>query len=349
MLLSQPAFVLKNASKSIFAGVLIGTPRDSGSQHRMKKRSLGNSGLEVGPLALGGNVFGWTVDERTSFRLLDAFVAAGFNLIDTADVYSRFAPGNHGGESETIIGKWLKQGGKRDNVIIATKVGLEMGPNRKGLSKAYILRAAEDSLRRLQTDHIDLYQSHREDPDTSLDETLQAYAQLIEQGKVRAIGASNYSAERLSYALAFSRRHGLPRYESLQTEYNLYDRKQYEETLEPVCIENGLAVLSYFSLASGFLTGKYKSAADVANKARGDYVKKYLNKRGFTIIDALDQVAKRLHAKPVQVALAWLIARPTVTAPIASATSLKQLKELIGATRLQLDDASMDLLNQASN
>ncbi|HEU4770835.1 MAG TPA: aldo/keto reductase [Candidatus Udaeobacter sp.] len=315
----------------------------------MKKRSLGNSGLKVAPLAFGGNVFGWTADERTSFRLLDAFVAAGFNLIDTADVYSRFAPGNSGGESETIIGKWLKQGGRRDNVVIATKVGLEMGPHRKGLSEAYILRAAEDSLRRLQTDHIDLYQSHRDDPDTPLEETLQAYAQLMEQGKVRAIGASNYSAERLSHALAFSRRHGLPRYESLQTEYNLYDRKEYEEALEPICIENGLGVLSYFSLASGFLTGKYKSEADVANKARGDFVKKYLNERGFRIIDALDQVSKRLHAKPVQVALAWLIARPTVTAPIASATTLKQLKELIAATKLQLDDASMELLNQASD
>jgi aryl-alcohol dehydrogenase-like predicted oxidoreductase len=315
----------------------------------MRKRSLGNSGLEVAPLAFGGNVFGWTVDERTSFRLLDAFVAAGFNLIDTADAYSRFAPGNRGGESETIIGKWLKQGGRRDKVIIATKVGLEMGPHRKGLSKAYILRAAEDSLKRLQTGYIDLYQSHRDDPDTSLDETLQAYAQLMEQGKVRAIGASNYSAERLSYALALGRRHGLPRYECLQTEYNLYDRAEYEETLEPVCIENGLGVLSYFSLASGFLTGKYQSAADVANKARGDFVKKYLNERGFRILNALDQVAKRLHATPAQVALAWLIARRTVTAPIASATSLAQLKELIGGTKLELDEASMGLLNRASD
>jgi len=222
--------------------------------------------LEVAPLAFGGNVFGWTVDEPTSFRLLDAFVAAGFNLIDTADAYSRFAPGNRGGESETIIGKWLKQGGRRDKVIIATKVGLEMGPHRKGLSKAYILRAAEDSLRRLQTEYIDLYQSHRDDPDTPLDETLQVYAQLMEQGKVRAIGESNYSAERLSYALALSRRHELPRYACLQTEYNLYDRAENEETLEPVCIENGLGVHSYFSLASGLLTDKYRPAADVANK-----------------------------------------------------------------------------------
>jgi aryl-alcohol dehydrogenase-like predicted oxidoreductase len=315
----------------------------------MKKRSLGNSGLEVGPLALGGNVFGWTADERTSFRLLDAFVAAGFNLIDTADVYSRFAPGNRGGESETIVGKWLKQGGRRDEIIIATKVGLEMAPDRKGLSRAYILRAAEDSLRRLQTDYIDLYQSHRDDPETPLDETLEAYAQLMEQGKARAIGASNYSAERLSYALTFSRRRGLPRYESLQTEYNLYDRAEYEESLEPVCIENALGVLSYFSLASGFLAGKYRSVADVANKARGDFVKKYLNERGLRILDALDQVAQRLHATPAQVALAWLMARRTVTAPIASATSLAQLKELIGAIKLKLDEASMGLLNRASD
>jgi aryl-alcohol dehydrogenase-like predicted oxidoreductase len=275
-------------------------------------------------------------------------VGAGFNLIDTADVYSRFAAGNRGGESETVIGKWLKQGGRRDKVVIATKVGLEMGPGAKGLSKAYILRAAEDSLRRLQTDYIDLYQSHRDDPDTSLDETLQAYAQLMEQGKVRAIGASNYKAERLSYALALSRRHELPRYECLQTEYNLYDREEYEQTLEPVCIENGLGVLSYFSLASGFLTGKYKSAADVANKARADFVKKYLNERGFRIIEALDTAAKRLNAAPAQVALAWIIARPTVTAPIASATSVAQLKELIAATKLRLDEGSLNLLNRAS-
>ena len=315
----------------------------------MRTRSLGNSGLEVAPLAFGGNVFGWTVDEGTSFRLLDAFIAAGFNLIDTADVYSRFAPGNRGGESEIIIGKWLKQGGRRNKVIIATKVGLEMDRRRKGLSKAYILRAAEDSLRRLQTDYIDVYQSHRDDPGTPLDETLQAYAELIEQGKVRAIGASNYSAERLSRALALSRRHGFPRYESLQMEYNLYDRAEYEETLEPVCIENALGVLTYFSLASGFLTGKYKSPADVTNKARGDFVKKYMNERGFRIVDALDQVAKRLHAMPAQVALAWLMARRTVTAAIASATNLAQLKELIGATRLELDEGSMVLLNRASD
>jgi aryl-alcohol dehydrogenase-like predicted oxidoreductase len=315
----------------------------------MRKRSLGNSGLEVAPLAFGGNVFGWTADEQTSFRLLDAFVAAGFNLIDTADMYSRFAPGNRGGESETIIGKWLKRRRRRDKVIIATKVGLEMGPGRKGLSKSYILRAAEDSLKRLQTDYIDLYQSHRDDPDTPLEETLGAYTQLMDQGKVRAIGASNYSGARLAHALALSRRHGLPRYESLQPEYNLYDRAEYEGELEPVCIENGLGVITYFSLASGFLTGKYRSVSDVNSKARGDFVKKYLNDRGFRILDALDQVAKRLEATNAQVALAWLIARPTVTAPIASATNLDQLNQLIRATELKLDRASMELLNRASD
>ena len=315
----------------------------------MKKRKLGNSGLEVAPLAFGGNVFGWTANEQTSFQLLDAFVAAGFNLIDTADIYSRFAPGNRGGESETIIGKWLKQGGRRDKVIIATKVGLEMGPDKKGLSKAYILGAAEDSLRRLQTDYIDLYQSHKDDPDIPLEETIEAYAQLMKEGKVRAIGASNYSAERLSEALAVSKAHGLPRYETLQPEYNLYDRAEYEEKLEAVCVENGLGVITYFSLANGFLTGKYRSAVDLSKSPRGErMVKKYLNERGFRILDALDEAAKGVNATPAQIALAWLIARPSVTAPIASATSLDQLNDLISATKLELDEAAIELLNRAS-
>ena len=305
--------------------------------------------MEVAPLAFGGNVFGWTADEKTSFRLLDAFVAAGFNLIDTADVYSRFAPENRGGESEMVIGNWLKQGGRRDKVIIATKVGLEMGHDKKGLSKGYILRAVEDSLSRLRTDYIDLYQSHRDDSDTPLEETLEAYAQLIEQGKVRAIGASNYSAERLSEALTVSKERGLPRYETLQPEYNLYDRAEYEEKLERVCVENGLAVITYFSLASGFLTGKYRSAADLSKSPRGErMVKKYLNKRGFRILDALDQVAGQLKATPARVALAWLIARPSVTAPIASATNLDQLNDLINAPKLELDEETIQLLNQAS-
>lgn len=314
----------------------------------MKKRKLGNSGLEIAPLALGGNVFGWTADEPTSFRLLDAFVAAGCNLIDTADVYSAWPPGNKGGESETILGKWLKQPGNRRKVLIATKVGKEMGPDRKGLSKSYILRAAEDSLRRLQTDCIDLYQSHADDPGTPLEETLEAYAQLIRQGKVRAIGASNYSADRLSQALEVGTRSGYPSYQCLQPLYNLYDRADYETDLEPLCLEKGVAVIPYFSLASGFLTGKYRSEKDLANRSRGEFVKKYLNDRGFRILDALDQVAGQYHCVPAVVSLAWLIARPSVTAPIASATSLGQLADLIDATKLVLDPSSIELLNRAS-
>ena len=228
----------------------------------MKKRKLGNSGIEVSPLALGGNVFGWTVDEPTAYDILDAFVAAGFNLIDTADTYSRWVPGNKGGESETIIGKWLKRSGNREKVIIATKVGSEMGPNRKGLAKSYILHAVEESLQRLQTDTIDLYQSHKDDPDTPLDETLEAYSQLIKQGKVRAIGASNYVAKRLSEALQISAQKGYAGYQSLQPRYNLYDRAEYERSLEPICVENGMGVITYSSLASGFLTGKYRSEKD---------------------------------------------------------------------------------------
>lgn len=314
----------------------------------MAKRKLGNSGLEVSPLAFGGNVFGWTANEATSFKLLDAFVDFGFNFIDTADVYSKFAPGNKGGESETIIGKWLKRSGARSKVIIATKVGMEMGPDKKGLSKAYILRAVEDSLKRLQTDYIDLYQSHTDDPQTPLEETLNAFSELIKQGKVRAIGASNYSAERLSQALHVSRERGYPRYESLQPLYNLCDRYEYEAKLEPICEAEGLGVIPYFSLASGFLTGKYRSENDLSNRARGRMVKKYLNERGFRILNALDELAKRLHSTPARISLAWLIARPSVTAPIASATSLEQLNDLFEATKLKLDDSSIQLLNQAS-
>jgi aryl-alcohol dehydrogenase-like predicted oxidoreductase len=314
----------------------------------MKKRTLGNSGLEVAPLALGGNVFGWTADEPTSFRLLDAFVAAGCNLIDTADIYSRWVPGNKGGESETVLGKWLKRPGNRGKVLIATKVGMEMGPDRKGLSKSYILRAAEDSLRRLRTDRIDLYQSHADDPGTPFEETLEAYAQLIRQGKVRAIGASNYSADRLRQALNVGAQRGYPSYQCLQPLYNLYDRAEYETDLEPLCLEKGIGVIPYFSLASGFLTGKYRSEKDLANRARGEMVKKYLDDRGFRILDALEQVAGRYHSVPAVVSLAWLMARPSVTAPIASATSLEQLADLIEATRLALDPASIELLNKAS-
>jgi aryl-alcohol dehydrogenase-like predicted oxidoreductase len=314
----------------------------------MNKRKLGNSGLEVAPLAFGGNVFGWTVDEPTAFKLLDAFVDAGFNLIDTADVYPKWVPGNKGGESETIIGNWLKGGGKRKKVIIATKVGVEMAPGSKGLSKAYILRAAEDSLRRLQSDTIDLYQSHIDDAQTPLEETLEAYAQLISQGKVRTIGASNYSAERLTQALRTSKLHGLPTYQSLQPEYNLCDRAEYEAKLEPVCQENGLGVISYFSLASGFLAGKYRSEGDLTKSSRGQFVKKYLNDRGFRILQAVEQAAKQYHSTPAKISLAWLIARPSVTAPIASATSLEQLNDLIEATSLKLDHSTLESLNRAS-
>ena len=314
----------------------------------MKKRKLGNSGLEVGPLAFGGNVFGWTVDEPTAFKLLDRFVSSGFNLIDTADVYSKWAPGNKGGESETILGNWLRRSGNRKKVAIATKVGSEMGPGSKGLSRAYILRAVENSLKRLQTDYIDLYQSHIDDAETPLEETLETYAQLVKQGKVRAIGASNYSAERLAQALEVGQQHGYPSYQSLQPEYNLYDRAGYETKLEPLCQRHALGVIPYFSLASGFLTGKYRSEGDVSKSARAKFVKKYLNDRGYRILQALDQVAGRLHSTPAKVSLAWLLARPSITAPIASATSLDQLKDLIEATELELDSPAIELMNQAS-
>ena len=314
----------------------------------MEKRKLGNSGLEVAPWAFGGNVFGWTADEPTSFALLDAFVDAGFDLIDTADVYSHWVQGHSGGESETIIGKWLKRSGKRSKVVIATKVGKEMGPDSKGLSKAYILQAVEASLRRLQTDYIDLYQSHADDPETPLEETAEAFEQLIKQGKVRAIGASNFSAQRLAESLKVSEQTGYPRYESLQPLFNLYDRIDYEKELQPLCREKGLGVISYFSLASGFLTGKYRSKSDLAKSARGKFVEKYINERGFRIVEALKRVAQENNLTPAQVSLAWLIAQPTITAPIASATNLEQLNELIEAVTIKLDPAVIDQLNQAS-
>jgi aryl-alcohol dehydrogenase-like predicted oxidoreductase len=313
----------------------------------MQKRKLGKTGFEVAPLALGGNVFGWTADEATSFTLLDAFVDKGFSLIDTADVYSRWIPGHKGGESETIIGNWLKKSGKRNQVVIATKVGMDMGEGKKGLSASYIQRAV-DSLRRLQTDQIDLYQAHEDDPDTPLAETLGAFTELVRQGKVRAIGASNYSGARLAEALEVSRQNGLASYQTMQPEYNLYDRFAYESDLEPVCQKHGLGVICYFSLASGFLTGKYRSDADFSKSPRGQMVKKYLNPRGLRILDALDQVAKRHNTTPTQVALAWLMARPSITAPIASATNLQQLDELVQAASLELDKSSIELLNKAS-
>jgi aryl-alcohol dehydrogenase-like predicted oxidoreductase len=314
----------------------------------MEKRELGKSGLQVAPWAFGGNVFGWTIDEPTSFKLLDAFVDAGFNFIDTADVYSAWVPGNTGGESETIIGNWLKQRGNREQLIIATKVGSEMGPDKKGLSKKYIRQAVEDSLQRLQTDYIDLYQSHRDDPATPQQETLETYAELIKEGKVRAIGASNFNAARLREALEISKQHGWPRYETLQPDYNLYDRADFEKELEPLCLEEGLGVINYFALASGFLTGKYRSEADFSKSQRGGNMKKYLNDRGLRILKALDEVAERYNATPAEVSLAWLIARPSITAPIASATKIEQLQELAKAASLNLDQAAIEQLTQAS-
>ena len=314
----------------------------------MNKRPLGRSGLAVSPVCLGGNVFGWTVDEATSFALLDAWVDAGMNFIDTADVYSRWAPGHRGGESETIIGKWLKRSGKRDRIVLATKVGKDMGDGRVGLAPAYIRSAVEASLQRLQTDVIDLYQSHDDDPKVPLADTLGAYAELIQAGKVRAIGASNFSAARLGEALAVSAAHGLPRYESLQPLYNLVERPAFEAELEAVCVAHGIGVIPFYALACGFLSGKYRSEADLGQSARGQGVKKYLNPRGLRVLDALDAVAQRLHATPAQVALAWQIARPSITAPIASATSLAQLDSLVASTHLRLDADAIRAIDTAS-
>ncbi|GAA0724888.1 aldo/keto reductase [Dokdonella soli] len=313
----------------------------------MGKHHLGRSGIPVQPLALGGNVFGWSADEPTSFAVLDAFVDTGLNLIDTADVYSAWIPGNHGGESETILGKWLARSGKRDQVVIATKVG--KWPKHRGLSPANIQAAVDESLQRLRTDMIDLYFAHEDDPSVPLADTLGAFARLIEQGKVRAIGASNYSAARLSEAFATSAKHGLPRYEVLQPEYNLVARKDYESELEPLIRKEQIGVTCYYALASGFLTGKYRSEADLGKSAaRAKSVGKYLNGHGLRVLAALDDVARRHAATPAQVALAWLIARPGISAPIASATSVAQVKELAGATKLKLAPDDIAHLDQAS-
>lgn len=314
----------------------------------MQKRKLGRSELEVSPVCFGGNVFGWTIDEATSFEILDAFIASGCNFIDTADVYSRWVEGNQGGESETILGSWMKQRRNREHVIIATKVGSDMGDRGKGLSRSHILQAVDDSLHRLQTDYIDLYQSHIDDESTPIQETLETYAQLIRQGKVRAIGASNYRADRLVKALQISEQHGYPRYESLQPLYNLYDRADYEKDLEPLCLEQEIGVISYFSLASGFLSGKYRSEKDLSNSSRTGYVKKYLNPRGFRILEAIDELVKTYHTTPTTISLAWLIQRQSITAPIVSATKLQQLEEILKAISLKLDSASIELLDRAS-
>ena len=314
----------------------------------LPRRPLGRSGLSVVPFALGGNVFGWTVEEATGFRILDAFVSAGFNLIDTADTYSIWIPGHHGGESETLIGRWLNETGRRGDVLLATKVGMDMGPGGKGLSAEHIARSADASLHRLQTDYIDLYQAHEDDQETSLDETMEAFGELVEDGKVRALGASNYGADRLEEALRCSAERGLPRFESLQPRYNLMDRTDFEGKLESVCRTHGLGVLAYAALASGFLTGKYRSRADLGKSPRGARAESRLTDRGMRILKALDDVGSRLGAAPATVALAWLISRPAITAPIASATSLDQLGELLRAASLKLDADSARQLDQAS-
>ncbi|HEY0746343.1 MAG TPA: aldo/keto reductase [Steroidobacteraceae bacterium] len=315
----------------------------------MQLRQLGRSDLKIAPLCLGGNVFGWTADEAASFAVLDAFVSAGLNFIDTADVYSVWVPGHRGGESETVIGNWMKRTARRKDVVIATKVGMQMAPDRKGLSAVHITRSVEESLQRLQTDHIDLYFSHCDDATVPLDETLGAYQQLIVAGKIRAVGASNYTAARLAQALEASQKSMLPRYEVLQTHYTLYARSDYESELETLCVKEQLGVVSYSALASGFLSGKYRTAADASKSARGKgVVDRFLNARGLKILAALDEIAGRHRTSPATVALAWQIARPGVTAPIASATTVEQLNELVAATRLHLDTAEVEQLNAAS-
>ncbi|HEX7554567.1 MAG TPA: aldo/keto reductase [Geothrix sp.] len=313
----------------------------------MTRRPLGQTGLSISPLVFGGNVFGWTADKQTSFQLLDRFAEAGFETVDTADVYSTWNPGNIGGESETIIGEWMHSRGCRDRMTLITKVGMPMAPDRKGLSAAWIARAVEDSLRRLQTDHIDVYLSHRPDPEVTQEETLGAYQKLMAAGKVRAIGASNYDAGQLRAALNMAAQ-GLPRYEVLQPEYNLYDRNTFDGPLRDLVMAEGLGVITYFSLARGFLSGKYQSEADLGQSPRGGGIKAYLNERGFRILQALKDVAAQHGAKPAEVALAWLMARPGVTAPIASATRLEQLESLIRAASLELTSEDIAALDLAS-
>ncbi|MFD2601476.1 aldo/keto reductase [Flavobacterium suzhouense] len=314
----------------------------------MEKRQLGNTELYVYPVTFGGNVFGWTIDEKKSFEILDAFIGAGFNFIDTADVYSRWAAGNEGGESETIIGNWMKKQGNREKLIIATKVGSDMGSGKRDLSKKYILKAVEDSLKRLQTDYIDLYQTHWDDETTPIEETLEAYAQLIKEGKVRHIGASNLTPERLKQSLDIAVTNNLPAYQTFQPHYNLYEREVFENGLEPLCLGNNLGVLNYYSLASGFLTGKYRSEADLNKSQRGGGVAKYLDERGFKILAALDEVAAELNSTPATVALAWLINRPSVTAPIVSATSTTQLDSIIKAPDLAITADQLHFLTSES-
>ena len=314
----------------------------------MEKRTLGNTGLSIAPLMFGGNVFGWTADEKMSFRLLDAFTDRGFNAIDTADTYTRWVPGNTGGDSERVIGKWLKQTGKRDKIVLATKVGGIFSEEKKGLKKNYILQSIEDSLSRLQTDYVDLYQTHYDDLETPIEETLATYAEIVRSGKVRAIGTSNMTAERIRESLRISREEGFPAYQTLQPEYNLYSRERYETEYAPLAAEANLGVIPYFALASGFLTSKYRSEADLANSSRAKYVAKFLTDRGYTILAALDAIAARHNCQPGTIAIAWLMQRSGIAAPIASATNMDQLNGLFAATQLALNAADLEQLDAAS-
>ena len=314
----------------------------------MGKRPLGRSGLHAAPLALGGNVFGWTADEATSFAILDRFVESGFNLIDTANSYSQWVPGHRGGESETIIGNWLRKSGKRDRVLIATKVGVAIR-GEGGLKRSQIEKHVEGSLKRLQTDRIDLYQTHIDDPETPVEETLEALGRLVKAGKVRAIGASQYKSDRLRESLEASKRRGIPSYDTLQPEFNLYDRDSFERDLQPVAVEYGLAVIPFFGLAKGFLSGKYRKASDIEGRARAAGLKKYFEgDRGMRILHALDSVSKRVSATPAQVSLAWIMAQPSIAAPIVSVTSIAQLDEIADAARLQLNADALAELDRAS-
>lgn len=314
----------------------------------MMRKRLGTTDLHVSPLMFGGNVLGWTADEQTSFELLDAWLDAGFNFVDTANNYSIWASGHVGGESETVIGKWLKSRGNRDRVIIATKVGMEITPEQKGLRREYILRSADESLQKLQTDYIDLYQSHIDDPNTPLEETLEAYSRLVAAGKVRVIGASNYKADRLAAALQVSRDHGFPVYQTLQPLYNLYDRQDFEDNLAPLCLQENLGVIPYAALSGGFLSGKYRTDADRSKSPRGGRMDKRMNERGFLILDALDKVAADYKVAPATIAIAWVMSRPAVTAPIVSATGLHQLSEVIAAAELPLDIPAIEFLSHSS-
>lgn len=315
----------------------------------MEKRQLGNTDLQVYPITFGGNVFGWTLNEKQSVEILNGFTEAGFNFIDTADVYSRWAPGNSGGESEKIIGNWMKEKKNRQDIILTTKVGSDMGDGKKGLKKEYIFKAVEDSLKRLKTDYLDLYQTHFDDVSTPVQEALEAYDELVKQGKIRWIGASNMSVERLKESLAVSTKNNLPSYQTFQPHYNLYARQEYENEIEPICLEHNLGVITYYSLESGFLTGKYRSKEDLGKSPRGGGMEKYFNERGFKILDALDTVAKQYNTTQAAVALSWLIQRPSVTAPIVSATSLSQLDSIIKAPELNLDTNAIQLLTSASS